>query len=98
MKEAKIQTLHPVSGKTNKAISSSKYEQVKEALLSILENQALSHTDLMEALYRQIGGDFDGGVQWYGEVVKLDLEARGLLVRRKGKPELYAKVNEAGDE
>ncbi len=98
MKAETFQTLHPVPGKTNKSISKAKYERVKEALLSILESQALTHTDLMEALYQQIGFDFEGGVQWYGEVVKLDLEARGLLVRRKGKPELYARVNQSGGE
>jgi hypothetical protein len=43
----------------------------------------------MEALYQRIGKTFDGGVQWYGETVKLDLEARKIIGRTKTKPERY---------
>ena len=71
MKAETFQTLHPVPGKTNKSISKVKYERVKAALLSILESQELTHTDFMEALYQQIGADFEGAVPWYGEEVKL---------------------------
>ncbi|MBK6634890.1 MAG: hypothetical protein IPG38_11780 [Chitinophagaceae bacterium] len=43
----------------------------------------------MEELYRRIKDNFEGGVQWYGETVKLDLEARNLIERTKTKPEKY---------
>ena len=33
--------------------------------------------------------NFDGGVQWYGETVKLDLEARGVIERTNDKPQKY---------
>lgn len=89
MKEEKIQTLHPVEGKTNKLISLHKYNIVKENLLAILATKAFTHTELMEALYARIKDNFEGGVQWYGETVKLDLEARKIIERTATKPEQY---------
>lgn len=88
----KIQTLHPVPGKTNKNIARDKYELVKTHLLAILEKTEPTHLELMEALYQRIGKTFDGGVQWYGETVKLDLEARKMIERTKAKPERYKKL------
>ena len=85
----KIQTLHPVPGKVNKKIAADKYELVKKNLLAILTKEEPTHLELMEALYQRIGKTFDGGVQWYGEVVKLDLEARKIIGRTKTKPERY---------
>ncbi|HLO43321.1 MAG TPA: hypothetical protein VK175_03240 [Leadbetterella sp.] len=92
MKEEQIQTLHPVAGKTNKKISLAKYNQIKDALLGILSNNELTHTELMEALYAEVKDTFVGGVQWYGETVKLDLEARKAIERTKSKPEKYKLV------
>ncbi len=89
MKEELIQTLHPQAGKTNKKISLKKYEFIKKNLISILTRSELTHTELMEQLYINVKDTFEGGVQWYGETVKLDLEARKLIERTKTKPEKY---------
>lgn len=89
MKAELIQTLHPQPGKTNKKISLEKYTFMKNHLLAILAESELTHTALMEALYANVKDDFEGGVQWYGETVKLDLEARALIERTKTKPEKY---------
>jgi hypothetical protein len=89
MKVEYIQTLHPLPGKTNKPILIEKYNVVKEQILSILSATELTHTELMEQLYKNIKNSFDGGIQWYGEVVKLDLEARKLIERTVAKPEKY---------
>jgi hypothetical protein len=89
MKAALIQTLHPVAGKTNKKISLAKYTFIKENVLAILPEFELTHTELMEELFLRVKDNFEGGVQWYGETVKLDLEARGIIERTKGKPEKY---------
>ncbi len=43
----------------------------------------------MEELISRVKDDFEGGVQWYGETVKLDLEARQIIERTKSKPEKY---------
>lgn len=89
MKGEQIQTLHPQAGKTNKRISLEKYLIVKENILSILSESQLTHTELMERLYENIKDTFEGGIQWYGETVKLDLEARGVIERTGSKPEKY---------
>ena len=89
MKSEQIQTLHPQAGKTNKRISLEKYIIVKENILSILSETQLTHTELMERLYENIKDTFEGGVQWYGETVKLDLEARAIIERTGSKPEKY---------
>lgn len=92
MKPPTIQTLHPDPTKSNKVISIDKYEQIKAALLSILAEKELTHTELMESLYERVKDNFTGGVQWYGETVKLDLEARKLLERTADKPQKYKLV------
>ena len=84
-----IQTLHPDKTKTNKRISLEKYNFIKANLLAVLKKTELTHTDLMEALYQRVKDEFEGGVQWYGETVKLDLEARKLIERTGTKPEKY---------
>lgn len=89
MQPEKIQTLHPISGKTNKRISLEKYEVIRENITAILMEKEMTHTELMEILYVRLKDTFDGGVQWYGETVKLDLEARKIIERVGTKPELY---------
>lgn len=89
MKNDKIQTLHPLPGKTNKSIALDKYNFIKEHLLKALGKKQLTHTELMEALYIRVKDKFEGGVQWYGETVKLDLEARKIIERTATKPEKY---------
>lgn len=89
MKEEYIQTQHPQPGKTNKRIVLSKYNTIKENLLAILAKKELTHTELMEVLYSRVKDSFEGGVQWYGETVKLDLEARKIIERTGTKPEKY---------
>lgn len=89
MKVAQIQTLHPIAGKTNKKIALDKYETIRDQLIQILQSTEPSHTELMELLYQRVKDYFIGGVQWYGETVKLDLEARGVIERIGAKPERY---------
>jgi hypothetical protein len=89
MKKESIQTLHPVEGKTNKKIALDKYTFIRENLLAILSEFELTHPELMEELFSRVKDNFEGGVQWYGETVKLDLEARQMIERTKTKPEKY---------
>jgi hypothetical protein len=96
MKVEKIQTLHPQPGKTNKSIARDKYEYIKRHLMAVLKDGDYSHTELMERLYARVKDEFEGGVQWYGETVKLDLEARGLVERVGRNPERYRLVAKAG--
>lgn len=89
MKDEYIQTLHPMAGKSNKRILLKKYEVIKKNILTILKRKELTHTELMEELYARVKDTFEGGVQWYGETVKLDLEARKIITRIATKPEKY---------
>ena len=89
MKGEQIQTLHPQAGKTNQRISLEKYFVIKENILSILSKTEPTHTELMEAIYEKLKDTFEGGIQWYGETVKLDLEARKIIERTGSKPEKY---------
>lgn len=92
MEKQRIQTLHPDPAKTNKNIELEKYEFIKKHILKILAEGEFTHTELMEALYSQVKDSFDGGVQWYGETVKLDLEARNVIERTASKPQKYRLV------
>lgn len=88
MAEATIRTRHP-GGKSGRSISKQKYEAVKGAMLSLLRGRELTHTELMSSLAGKLKGKFDGNVHWYGETVKLDLEARKVVERTGGRPERY---------
>ena len=79
--EEKILTLHP-DGKQGVNISKAKYESIRQAILSILaEQEEILFKDLPAAVDRKLEGNFDGSISWYVTTVKLDLEARGLVVR-----------------
>jgi len=88
MKDDKILTKHPL-GKSGKNIDKRKYDAVKKAVLSALGKKALTHDELFERLDRSLTGKFDGSIHWYGETVKLDLEARKIIQRNAAKPAKY---------
>jgi hypothetical protein len=88
MADEKILTKHPL-GKTGKNISKQKYETLKKAILSALRNRELTHTELFRQLNKRLKRKFAGNVSWYGETVKLDLEARKIIKRTSSKPQKY---------
>lgn len=88
MVEEKILTKHP-QGKTGRNISRKNYETLKTAILSALRKKELTHTELFEQLNKSLKGKFDGNISWYGETVKLDLEARKIIERTNSKPQRY---------
>jgi hypothetical protein len=88
MAEEKILTRHPL-GKSGKNISKQNYETLKGAILSALKNQELTHTELFNHLNKSLKGKFAGNISWYGETVKLDLEARKIIERTPSKPQKY---------
>jgi Family of unknown function (DUF6958) len=88
MAEEKILARHPL-GKTGRNISRDKYEILKRAILSALNKSELTHTELFDQLNKSLRGRFSGDVSWYGETVKLDLEARKIIERTASKPQKY---------
>jgi DNA-binding Lrp family transcriptional regulator len=83
-----ILTIHPQS-KQGVKISRTKYDQMKHAILEILqENGEMTFTALGEAVSARLAGQFEGSITWYYTTVKLDLEARGVLERiNRGSPQ-----------
>jgi uncharacterized protein (DUF2461 family) len=94
MAEEKILTKHP-QGKTGRNISKQSYEQLKSAILTALRKKELTHTELFDQLEKSLKGKFDGNVNWYGETVKLDLEARKIIQRTDSKPQKYRALKQA---
>ena len=88
MTEEKILTKHPL-GKSGRDISKQKYEEVKRAIIAALQSKELTHTELFNALNKSLRGKFAGNISWYGETVKLDLEARKVIERTASKPQKY---------
>ena len=86
--EKKILTKHPL-GKSGKNINQDKYELMKKAILAALRKKQLTHTELFEGLNRNLEKKFTGNISWYGETVKLDLEARKIIERISSKPPKY---------
>lgn len=88
MTEAKILTKHPL-GKSGRSISKKTYDLFKKSLLSILRGKELTHNELFNELNKKLMGKFDGNIGWYGETLKLDLEARKIIERMDSKPQRY---------
>jgi hypothetical protein len=88
MTAAKILTKHPL-GKSGKNIDRKKYDTLKKAILSALRKNDLRHTELFSCLNKSLKGKFSGNISWYGETVKLDLEARKMIERTSSKPQKY---------
>ena len=83
--EEKILTQHPESGKSGVNISKQKYDLIREALLeSVHAPGAITFTDLTQDVEKRLAGEFESSIPWYVTTVKLDLEARGLIVRVPG--------------
>ena len=87
----KIMTRHP-QRKSGRSISREKYEQVRGAILAVIGRGALTHSELMERVASRLATRFDGNPHWYGETVKLDLEARKVIERTVERPQKYRRV------
>lgn len=91
MVDEKILTLHPL-GKNGKNISKKNYDTLKRAILSVLKGKELTQNELFTQLNKDLKGKFTGNINWYGETVKLDLEARKIIERTSTKPQKYKLV------
>jgi hypothetical protein len=88
MTAGKILTKHPL-GKKGKNIDRKKYETLKKAILLALRKSDLTHIDLFSRLNKSLKDRFSGNISWYGETVKLDLEAKKMIERTASKPQKY---------
>ena len=84
----RIMTLHP-AGKAGVNIDRQKYDVVREAILeAVRTNGTITFGDLAAEVRSRLEATFAGSISWYVTTVKLDLEARGEIVRvPKSKPQ-----------
>ncbi len=88
--DEKILTRHPDPGKQGVSISKAKYDVIRGTILDLLQsNGEMTFTELNNAANERLDGKFDGSISWYVTTVKLDLEARELILQRvpKTKPQ-----------
>ena len=88
MKEEKILTKHPL-GKSGKNINTKTYKMFKDSIVLALRKKELTHSELINRLEDHLKVKFSGNISWYGETVKLDLEARKIIERTSSKPHKY---------
>ena len=88
MTTGKILTKHPL-GKRGRNIDRNKYDTLKKAIMSALRKDEITHTELFGRLNKSLKGKFSGNISWYGETVKLDLEAKKIIERTASKPQKY---------
>jgi hypothetical protein len=78
---------HP--GKTTR-LDAAKYKLARAAMLKFLPKTApgLTQAEMMKAMRQALPRDLFPGTtsSWWMKSVQLDLEAKGLVVRDKGKP------------
>lgn len=87
--EKKIQTLHPETGKKNKAIPATQYNIIKDTIVTVLKTSEPTYTELAAQVSTLLRTTFPGNIKWYIMVVKLDIEARKIILRTRSKPEKY---------
>lgn len=85
----KVLTRTVTPGTEGTRISRAKYDAAREALLAVIPPApgSIAFSELPAAVRARLpGGEIPGGgsVSWYVTVVKLDLEARGLIERLPG--------------
>lgn len=81
MPEEKFSTLHP-DGKSGRTVSKRKYEQMKQAITSLLKNSDYTLPELITNLEQSLKDTFFDNISWYSEVVLLDLEARNIVEKK----------------
>ncbi len=79
--DTKIMTLHP-QGKKGVNILRRRYDIIKDFILkTIKEHGEITYERVSDMAVEELSSSFDGKVVWYIVVVKLDLEARGIIER-----------------
>lgn len=81
----KILTLN-LDGKKGVNILKSRYDMMSNAIISVLENkEQVTLVVLGNLVEADLHSKFDGKIAWYLMAVKLDLEAKGIIMRVPNK-------------
>lgn len=85
MSETKILLTHP-QGKKGVSMHKEKYEPIHTALMEVMKGgKQYTHAQLKEAvtaLFKKKKLKFEGSLEWHMEWVKLDMEAKGKVLRK----------------
>jgi len=86
----RVTTRNPNTGRAGPPVPRARYEALRDAILTTApaREPGVTFTELLRAVKPLLpAGPFQGvSVNWYFTVVKLDLEARGLLRRVGARP------------
>jgi hypothetical protein len=86
----KITTLNPDPAKKGVSIEKTKYAAIHPIILEFLRNEdRATFSQIAEEVRRQLTGQFEGSIDWYTISVKLDMEARGEIIRVREKNRDY---------
>lgn len=87
----KIQTLNPDKRKKGVRIDQSKYVIIHASIEECLKGAGeLTFKQLTQCVGIQLRKEDIGSVKWYVEIVKLDMEARNIIIRVPGsRPARY---------
>jgi hypothetical protein len=78
--------INPDPTKQNVRIEKVKYDIVHDAILdNLLSYGPMTFAELGDLVEEQLQNDFDGSVRWVFTAVKLDMAARGEIIRRVPK-------------
>lgn len=67
-----------------------KYDTIRKSILDSLGKKEMSYSNIAQAVKDGLVNSFQGLIEWYVEVVKLDLEEIKLIERIPNtKPQLY---------
>ncbi len=78
--------LNPGPTKQSVRIEKAKYDVIHEAILdNLLSYGPMTFAELGDLVEEQLQKSFDGSVMWYFTAVKLDMAARGEIIRRVPK-------------
>ena len=67
-----------------------KYDTIRKSILDSLGKNEMSYSNIVQAVKDGLVNSFQGLIEWYVEVVKLDLEEIKLIERIPNtKPQLY---------
>ncbi|WP_018128514.1 DUF6958 family protein [Balneola vulgaris] len=92
MNDEKIVCETPTPGKNSTRIDKWKYEAVRKAILKVVptEGPGILFKELpqyLEGVLTDEELENLGSLMWYTTTVKLDMEAKGELIRLKGSPQ-----------
>lgn len=56
---------------------------MKQAIVKFLQQEDLSHADLIKKLETSLKDIFFDNISWYAETLVLDLQARGIIEKKE---------------